>query len=250
MTSDKTRITEYSQKQADAVGKSLASTHIDVIYASPLLRAYSTAQAVHRAQPAPQPSLIPNQKLREQHFGVAEGHPWVLELRPNTTAEQAFEKGIYPVLEGRAEKFPGAESLDDLARRAEEAIEECVLPHLSEHHGSDSNDFHIAIASHGLCISELVTALLRLDPTSRRDVSYAGLLNTAWTRVNISFKVIRPKFISSFQYKLTLRKDGHVGSIDINNLPPLDVRVTDVNRADHLNGIVSIFIYRFFTLCV
>lgn len=100
-----------------------------------------------------------------------------------------FKHGIFPVLRSRDEKFPEGESLDDLARRAEQGIAECVVPHLAS-----EGDIHIAIASHGLCISELVAALLRLDPDSRRDISYAGLLNTAWTRAVVSLKVIRHFF--------------------------------------------------------
>ena len=62
-------------------------------------------------------------------------------------------------------------------------MRECILPHV----GTDN--VHVAIASHGLCISEMVAALLRLDPGSRRDISYAGLLNTAWTRVEVQLRV-------------------------------------------------------------
>lgn len=97
--------------------------------------------------------------------------------------QELYDKGIFPVLSGgRNVKFPEGESLNDLARRAEEAIAECVLPHIQ-------SDSHIVIASHGLCISELVAALLRLDPDARRDISYAGLLNTAWTRVVVTTRV-------------------------------------------------------------
>lgn len=97
------------------------------------------------------------------------------------------------MLFGREEKFPGGESLDDLASRAEDAIAECIVPHLRA-----GDDLHIAMVSHGLCISELIAALLRLDPDSPRDLSYRGLLNTAWTRVTVSTKVSIPLFCSAF----------------------------------------------------
>jgi len=197
-------------QQAFCLGQYFSGTRIDVVYASPLHRAYSTAEYVRDAQHTPQPPLISNPKLREQHFGVAEGRPWTFKKPPNTSIEELLEAGIYPVLGGRAEKFPEGESLDDLSRRAEEAVSECIIPHLRQ------DGTHIAIASHGLCISELVAALLRLDPESRRDISYTGLVNTGWTRVIISVK------------------DGCNDPIDLETLPPLDVRVTDVNRTDHL----------------
>lgn len=56
-------------------------------------------------------------------------------------------------------------------------------------------DIHIALVSHGLCISELVAALAALDFERRskgQEVSggrYAGLLNTAWTRATVDLAV-------------------------------------------------------------
>ncbi|KAJ7158317.1 phosphoglycerate mutase [Mycena crocata] len=206
-------LSELGVKQAAALGQAfLKSTNIDFIYASDLLRAHATGQAVLNAHASPKPPFTSDKKLREQHFGVAEGNPWALTAPPNKTLEELIKEGIFPVLKDRAAKFPEGESLNDLGRRAEQAIAECVVPHLAA-----KGDLHIAIASHGLCISELVAALLRLDPDSRRDVSYAGLLNTAWTRAVVSIK------------------DGSLdGPLDVNNLPPLTVQITDVNNADHL----------------
>lgn len=156
---------------------------IDYIYASPLLRAHATGQAVLHAQPAPQPPFIINPNLREQYSGIAEGHPWVVETPAGLTEEELFANNIFPILYSRSARFPEGESLDDLAVRAEKAIIECVLPHVLE------DGAHIVIAGHGVCIGELIVALVRLDPDSRGDVSYMGLLNTAWTRVIVSIKV-------------------------------------------------------------
>ncbi|KAJ7512694.1 phosphoglycerate mutase [Mycena galericulata] len=207
-------LSDLGVKQAVALGQafSKSNTKFDFIYSSDLLRAHATGQAVLKAHSSPQPPFISSSKLREQHFGIAEGNPWVLETPPNLSFEEMFKNGIFPVLRTRDSKFPEGESLDDLARRAEQGIAECVVPHLAA-----EDEVHIAIASHGLCISELVAALLRLDPDSRRDISYAGLLNTAWTRAVISLK------------------DGPTdGPLDVNQLPPLTVRITHVNNDDHL----------------
>jgi broad specificity phosphatase PhoE len=174
----------YPNQQAQAVGKAFSGVKIDYIYASPLLRAYATGKAVHDAQPSPQPPFTANPNLREQHFGIGEGQPWV-EVPAGRTEEELIANNLFPVLSLRSAKFPEGESLDDLARRAEVGVKECVVPHVLE------DGVHIVIASHGLCISELIAALLRLDPDSRRNVSYTGLLNTAWTRVTISVKVAK-----------------------------------------------------------
>lgn len=178
--------TQNLMQQAAAVAEFFLDTKFDTIYASPLLRANATAQAIHSRQQAPFPSFIVTPNIREQHFGVAEGTSFAYIPTEHDTLDELFAQGIYPVLYHRDEKFPGAESLNDLALRAEKAIMECVIPHLQS-----EEDAHIAMVSHGLCISELVAALLRLDPDSRRDTSYKGLLNTAWTRATVSIKVCR-----------------------------------------------------------
>ncbi|KAJ7064840.1 phosphoglycerate mutase [Mycena amicta] len=204
-------------KQAAALGKAFntSKTHFDYIYASNLLRADATGRAVLDAHSEPKPPFASSTKLREQHFGIAEGQPWVLSTPPgNHTLDDLFAQGIFPVLYARDAKFPEGESLDDLARRAEGAIAEFVVPHLP---AASTGNVHIGIASHGLCISELVSALLRLDPESRRDISYAGLLNTAWTRAVVTVKC---------------RKATACPRTEV--CPPLTVKITDVNNADHL----------------
>ncbi|KAF5379134.1 hypothetical protein D9615_005858 [Tricholomella constricta] len=202
-------LSELGQKQAQAVAKSLATTKFDYVYASPLLRAFATGKAIHESQ-SHNPPFAVNPKLREQHFGHAESNAWALRIPEGQTADSLMANNIYPVLPTRADRFPEGESLEDLARRAEEAIAECVMPHVGE------TGVHVAIASHGLCISELIAALLRLDPESRRDVSYTGLLNTAWTRVTVCWKNDRSK-------------DSAV----------LRVHVTDVNQCEHLASLAS-----------
>ncbi|KAJ7266972.1 phosphoglycerate mutase [Mycena haematopus] len=205
-------LSELGVQQAAALGDAFlkSNTKFDFIYASDLLRAHATGQAVLESHPSPKPPFIIDNRLREQHFGIAEGNRWVIKTPARLTHEQMFAQGIFPVLKGRNAKFPEGESLNDLARRAESAIADCVVPHLA---AAAEGNVHIAIASHGLCISELVAALLRLDPDSRRNISYAGLLNTAWTRAVVSVK------------------DASLG---------VTVRITDVNNDDHLVSLEEI----------
>ncbi|KAJ7100251.1 phosphoglycerate mutase [Mycena belliarum] len=209
-----TPLSELGNRQAAALGEafSKSNTNFDFIYASDLLRAHSTGQAVLAAHQSPKPPFTADMRFREQHFGIGEGQPWVIETPPNETLEDLYKRGIFPILRSRDGKFPEGESLDDLARRAEQAIAEFVVPHLAA-----GKDLHIAIASHGLCISELVAALLRLDPHAPRDKSYTGLLNTAWARAVVSVK-----------------DETATGPLDITHLPPLTVEITDFNNADHL----------------
>ncbi|CAK5261832.1 unnamed protein product [Mycena citricolor] len=204
-------LSELGMKQADALGQSFRDddTGFDFLYASDLLRAHSTGLAVLDAHREPKPAFAVSEKLREQYFGIAEGNRWLVRIPSDQTREQLYEQKLFPVFRSRHEKFPEGESLDDLAERADEAVKLFILPHIKK-----GTNVRVAIASHGLCISELVAALLRLDSDSKRDVSYAGLLNTAWTRaVDTSF----------------------TGPIDSSNPPPLNVKITHVNNSEHYN---------------
>lgn len=182
------------------------------------MRAHTTGQFVHSHQPEPKPTFTVDPNLREQHFGIAEGHPWVLEstLDANTPLEELWAKNMFPILYERDKKFPQGETLDDLAARAEVAIKTCVLKHISEGPG-----VHIALASHGLAIGELVSALLRLDPEADHTQNHTGLENTAWTRAEVRVR------------------DSHDGPVDPNIPPPLEVRVTHQNHTEHLKQLVS-----------
>ncbi|KAF9261660.1 phosphoglycerate mutase-like protein [Marasmius fiardii PR-910] len=202
--------------QAAAAGKYFSTTEFTAIYASPLLRAYQTAEAVRDASQHPPLSIIQNPKLREQHFGIAEGNPWESGVPQATysSLEDLYAQGIFPVLTGRDEHFPEGESLNDLAKRAEEAIHECVLPHLQ----GENQGGHILLASHGLCISELVAALVRLDPDVEPGVDYRGLMNTAWTRAVVSLKDSSKPF-------------------DVSKPSPLNVKITDFNASTHLEDV-------------
>ena len=109
--------------------------------------------------------------------------------------EEHWARGIYPVPNGRKAKFPEGESLDDLKDRATQAVEELILPIIRDAVKGKKEDVHVALVSHGLCISELVSAVVGLDYERRSkglevpDRQYAGLWNTAWTRATIDLAV-------------------------------------------------------------
>ncbi len=123
--------------------------------------------------------------------------------------------------------------MNDLQARAELAIKDIVLPYVKEDAFS-GEDIHIAIVSHGLCISELVSALMRLDHFKAGGGNWTGLLNTAWTRVAVD------TVASSSQLKTLSRitqiykqAKGNVGTHI-----PLEVRVTHINEHPHLLSMV------------
>lgn len=166
------------------------------IIASPLLRAYTTAQAIQSAQPeSTRPELVSSPLLKEQNFGIAEGNKWVFGRESGLTDVDHWAKGIFPVLDGRQDKFPEGESLDDLRDRARQAVKELLVPIVRNAVKEKKENVHVALVSHGLCISELVAAVVGLDYERRSrglevpDGQYTGLVNTAWTRATIDLAV-------------------------------------------------------------
>ncbi len=121
---------------------------------------------------------------------MAESHPWSWEQSPGLSLEEQFAKGIWPVLHERSQKFPEGESVDDLYARASKAIDDLVMPHIWRAAREGKKGIHIGLASHGLCISELIPALLLKDESGKHPGDkYRGLRNTAWTRVTVEVEV-------------------------------------------------------------
>jgi broad specificity phosphatase PhoE len=93
-----------------------------------------------------------------------------LRSAPYPTAKTEAEQ-VYYTIHTRHDKFEGGESLDDVACRADEAIDTTVWPHVIEalrprplaSFATDEGkgrpeDVHIVLVSHGITISELVAA--------------------------------------------------------------------------------------------
>ena len=126
--------------------------------------------------------------LREQSFGIAEGKP---SYKPSQSYnfKEEIERGVYPVPHGNDEKFPDGESINELRQRAKEAITSLVLPHVWQTAKENKTGTHVAVVSHGLCISQMITELLQMSAKHEEEQDYRGLFNTAWTRVVIDIEV-------------------------------------------------------------
>ncbi|KAI0755047.1 phosphoglycerate mutase-like protein [Daedaleopsis nitida] len=208
---------------AKALAKSLATTRFSAIYASPLKRALWTGRAVRDAQLDPKPYFEESPLLREQHFGAAEGNPWSWDQTAEMTLEEHFAKGLWPVLHERSQRFPDGESSDDLYARASKAIDELVMPHVWHAAKEGKTGVHIALASHGLCISELIPALLaKTGSEVHPGHKYRGLHNTAWTRATIEVEGA---------------KEGEPLVFEESTPPKLRIQVTDINRHEHLSQV-------------
>ncbi|KAF9448042.1 phosphoglycerate mutase-like protein [Macrolepiota fuliginosa MF-IS2] len=214
-------LTDLGERQADVLGYAFASsTQFQYFYASDLSRAHSTALAVIKHHAKPKPPFTLSQNLREQHCGIAEGHrPAPRHLLEDKAMEEWWEEGVFLETQERDEKFPGGESLNDLARRAEAAIRECILPHVFD---KNQDGIHIGLASHGTFLNEMICSLLRLDPDHDHSKSYLGLLNTAWSRLTISVK------------------HGCEGPYELNSPPPLRICLLAFNNYEHLGSLPGV----------
>jgi len=84
---------------------------------------------------------------------------------------------------------------------------------------------HIIIVSHGLCISEFLANLMGRTGESVRSGKFAGLENTAWTRVQVGLKDESEDGAG----ETTERQDP--------STIPLSVKVITVNAKKHLHNV-------------
>jgi uncharacterized phosphatase len=125
-------LNDTGRAQAAASGELLASRRWDGVYASPLSRAFETAQIIATRLGLPEPAIVP--EVAERRYGEAEG----------LTGDEIDARfpGDSPV--------PGRESRDDVAARAIPAIVA-----LAERHPGES----IVVVSHGGVIRTILTAV-------------------------------------------------------------------------------------------
>jgi broad specificity phosphatase PhoE len=148
-----------------------------------------TAQALQEAQPNPQPLLITSALLREQHFGIAECKPWTYR-KPGLSFEEHCSQALFPSPFSRTDRFRGGENLEEVANRAEQAVQEMLLPHVWQAAREGTTETHVAVITHGIYIGELIVALVQKGTKSGILQSWNdGLRNTAWTRVSVETMV-------------------------------------------------------------
>jgi len=183
---------DTAMKQAEALGDYFAKTNvsIDAIYTSDLLRAKTTANAVRDRQTSAEIPFQELHLLREQHFGAGEGMKFA-KKENNLSITAHYAKGKFPALHTRQQKFPGGESLDELADRAENIIDEVITPEVLKEQ-QEGRPRTVVIFSHGIFIAELVTSILKKDGQNQSNVNprdLRGMHNTGCTTLNVISKV-------------------------------------------------------------
>lgn len=101
-------LTEEGSRQAELLGKKAAVCGMDLIIASPMLRARQTAEAVAKHCGVP---VITDARLIEQDYGSFEGM-------------SRFDEGFLANKRQFAVRYPGGESMMDLAARAYSLLDE------------------------------------------------------------------------------------------------------------------------------
>ncbi|KWU42920.1 phosphoglycerate mutase-like protein [Rhodotorula sp. JG-1b] len=179
-------LSNHGNSQALRLAKAFAGVPITAIYASDLNRANTTARRVWEANADKNGGVeVPfttSPLLREQFFGEAEGAAW--DAGKYSSAHLPWE-------DHRAFQIaPHAESLNDVAKRADLVLRHFILPHVLATaavppDASYPEQHHIMLFAHGIWLSEMLFSLKRAGDPHVRYVKSGGYANTAWTRIEI-----------------------------------------------------------------
>ncbi|GIZ40630.1 hypothetical protein CKM354_000395900 [Cercospora kikuchii] len=157
-------LTNHGVDQIKRLGEHFASNKVVFthIFASPLSRAFKTAQAIQSAQPSSEApvEITKVQNLIEQNFGSYEKKTFQARTDAKKTGREAHRE--------RHLNDPGfvdVESKEAMAKRADDFLDQHLLPLLAER--ASEQKLVVAVVSHGMLLSQLwKRLLLRLPPKS------------------------------------------------------------------------------------
>lgn len=153
-----TALSELGRRQARSLAGALAERGIELVFSSPLARAYQTAQAVAEACRVP---LRVDDRLKELHAGVFQ----------NVLASEL--EALFPEAAARWRshdpdfRIPGGESRRDLMRRGLQAL----LAIRATHHS------RVAVVAHGGLLTAALKALLHVPAERNPFVLYNAALS-------------------------------------------------------------------------
>ncbi|KAH9080613.1 hypothetical protein EDB83DRAFT_998575 [Lactarius deliciosus] len=125
--------------------------------------------------------------FREQNVGLAVGKPMSFDvISPTLSWEEHAARGVYMACFSDDDRFPGGESAKDMAKRARIGLEQFVFPHVWQAAKGEIG-IHVAVVGHGLCITELVSELLKKSAKEVRNPQ-VNLMNTGWIRVVVDIE--------------------------------------------------------------
>ncbi len=130
-------LSEEGRRQAAETGQALKQVKISGIYASPLARAFETAQIIAREAGFPG-EVVPLPGLVERHGGVLQGKTWA----DQETNNPEFVRRFLALPEEKRWAFAGAETDEEILGRFEEAFSKILSRH-------PCGDGSIIVVSHG-----------------------------------------------------------------------------------------------------
>lgn len=204
-------LTNYGVEQTVKLGEHLVTIGVRFthIFASPLIRASQTAEAILRSQLGTAEgkslaiSILKVKDLIEQDFGYYEGKPFQARSSPRKTGREADAE-----VQRRTPGFQDVESKDSMCKRADAFLDEHLMPLTLE--TSDSAEPIVAIVSHGMLLSTLWRRMLaRVSPgsvTVAPEVTAArgplildrlgGWSNTGYLELSLQRRLQRPVKLS------------------------------------------------------
>ncbi|MCR5702514.1 MAG: histidine phosphatase family protein [Lachnospiraceae bacterium] len=142
-------LNENGRKLAGETGRNLSDLNFDVIYSSPLIRAYETACLIRGYRNIP---IIRDDRLKELRFGINEGKNFSKLLEDTSTPFHYFFKA--------PDKYMApedGETLEHICSRAKNFMEEVVEPNASRYerimivgHGALNKAIMCHVKKHGI----------------------------------------------------------------------------------------------------
>lgn len=176
-------LSEQGRKQAECLGKRFESVPLDVIYSSPLKRAYDTAKAVADKKAM---TIIPDEHFKEINFGDWEG------LTAHQLKELYGEKFQYFLDHPEDAEFPGEGSFSLVMERIKIGLDTV----LEENQGKN-----IMIVSHGGLIRLCIFYLTGMDIRFYKQM---------WIN-NTAVSVVRMTSYGAILYKVN--DDAHIENL-------------------------------------
>src|ERR671920_1998926 len=119
-------LSDEGRRQAASAGRALKGAKVSGVYASPLSRAFETAEIVAR-EAGFSGEVIPMPGLAERHGGVLEGYTW----REQEATNPEFAERFLSLPEEERWAFAGAETDEEILGRFEEALSDVLSNHSS-----------------------------------------------------------------------------------------------------------------------
>lgn len=139
-------LNKTGKEQAKRIASHLKDIHLDIIYSSPLSRAYETAQTINTHH---KKKIITDASLRERQFGELEGKTYdeVMQFHPALVFNETWNYPGY--------RPPGGESVNDIIKRVSTFTRKVL---------KKNPDKSILIVSHGVALRILIGSLLGTPP--------------------------------------------------------------------------------------